>query len=55
MFGPDICNGLAEVKLVIRKEGAIYLDEWRKTLIIPVDNLPHLYRLTWRKNGTYDI
>lgn len=54
MFGPDVCGGLAEVVLSIRIKDAMYAD-WKHMIPAPIDTNPHLYRLAWRKDGTYAV
>lgn len=54
MFGPDVCGGLAEVVIAIRIQDAMYAD-WKKMIPAPIDHSPHLYRLTWKKNGKYEV
>lgn len=52
MFGPDVCGGLDELKIVVRKNGSEYY-HWKKDTSHPIDIYPHLYTLIWRQNGTY--
>ncbi len=54
MFGPDYCDGNAELKLIVRKQGSQYTT-WKRYLVVPTDIQRHFYTLIWRKDGTYSV
>jgi Calreticulin family len=54
MFGPDFCDGNAELKLAFRKGGSEY-KQWKRYLVVPSDTRNHLYTLIWRSNGKYEV
>lgn len=54
MFGPDICEGNSELKIIFRKLGGVYVT-WKKYLTIPNDQKSHFYTLIWKKSGEYSI
>lgn len=54
MFGPDVCGGMDQLRLVLRKEGSIYY-EWTKDVAVPIDTKHHVYTLIWRRDGLYEV
>ena len=59
MFGPDRCGSTDKVHLILRRKNPV-TGEWAEHHVAApprtkADNLPHLYTLALRPNGTYAI
>lgn len=52
-FGPKICDGFNETRIVIRRNDKYY--QCAKLVYAPSDRFTHIYRLALKKDGTYDF